>query len=45
MTVLEQDQITEIFIGQMGIKEAYRGEELVYTRPGGYFYIDLSTTE
>lgn len=43
MTTIEPTQFKEIFVGDMGIKEAYLGDKLVYTRPGAHFYLELST--
>lgn len=39
------DQITSLMIGEMGIKTVYAGDEIVYNRPGGYFYLELDTKE
>lgn len=36
--------IKELFKGDMGIKQAYVGETLIYERPGGFFYLELNTT-
>lgn len=39
------DDIVAMLVGEMGIKDAVVGEEIVYTRPGGYFYLELDTSE
>lgn len=39
------EQLAERFVGNMGIKEEYIGDELIYRRAGGYFYLILDTTE
>lgn len=38
------DQVTPL-IGEMGIKTVAIGDETIYTRPGGYFYLELDTKE
>lgn len=40
-----EDQIKDLFVGEMGIKSAVIGDETIYTRPGGYIYIELNTKE
>lgn len=45
MVNVGEDQIDTIFIGAMGIKEITVGDEVVYARPGGYFYLELNTEE
>lgn len=42
MITVGEDQLKELFVGEMGIKNACIGEEPIYTRPGGYLYIELS---
>ena len=42
---LDDEQITSLFIGGIGIKTAVVGEEIVHTRPGGYIYLYLETSE
>lgn len=37
------DAIQELFAGDMGIKEVYIGDAPVYTRPGGYFYLEFTS--
>lgn len=37
--------IAELFQGNMGIKQAYIGDTLIYERPGGYFYLALNTIQ
>lgn len=39
------EQVTSLMIGSMGIKSVSVGTETVYTRPGGYLYIELNTKE
>lgn len=39
------DAISQLFIKDMGIKTAAIGNEIIYTRPGGYFYLELNTDE
>lgn len=39
------DQITALFAGDMGIKTVAIGDEIIYTRPGGYLYICLETED
>ena len=36
------DTVAQLFTGDMGIKTAAVGDDIVYTRPGGYFYIELT---
>lgn len=35
----------ELMVGSMGIKTVAVGAEIIYTRPGGYIYIELETKE
>lgn len=41
------DKVDALFVGQMGIKTASVGKDIVYQRPGAYVYIELqnSTTK
>lgn len=39
------EQIASLFTGEMGIKTALVGDETIYSRPGGYFYLELNTKE
>lgn len=39
------EQIASLMVGNMGIKTAAIGAETIYTRPGGYLYIELNTKE
>lgn len=39
------DTIKEIFAGEMGIKEIFLGDTRLYTRPGGWFYLELISEE
>lgn len=45
MITVGNDQIESLFVGDMGIKEIVVCDEVVYTRPGGYLYIELITEE
>lgn len=40
-----QDQIASLMVGDMWIKTVAVGDETIYTRPGGYFYLELDTKE
>lgn len=44
MIAVDEKEITEMFIGTQGIKEVLVGEDPVYERTGGYFYLTLDTT-
>lgn len=35
--------VTELFAGTLGVKSASVGDETIYTRPGGHFYLELET--
>lgn len=37
--------ISDMFIGDMGIKTVLVGSESIYERPGGFLYIELNTKE
>lgn len=39
------EQVASLMIGDMGIKSVAIGDETIYTRPGGYFYLELDTKE
>lgn len=39
------EQIASLMAGNMGIKTAAIGDDTIYTRPGGYFYLELDTKE
>ena len=43
MIVIDGQQITSLFLKEMGIKDATVGNEPIYSRPGGYLYIELKT--
>lgn len=45
MVNVESTQVASLMIGEVGIKTACIGDELIYTRSGGYFYLELSTEE
>lgn len=38
---VNEEEITELFVGEMGIRSVYAGEEELYTRPGAYCYLEL----
>lgn len=42
MVTVGEEQLKELFVGEMGIKNACIGEEIIYTRTGGFLYIELS---
>jgi hypothetical protein len=35
--------VAELFSGAVGVKTAAVGDKTIYTRPGGYFYLELET--
>ena len=35
--------VTGLFAGTLGVKSASVGDETIYTRAGGYFYLELET--
>lgn len=43
MIAVDEKEITEMFIGTQGIKTVIVGEDPVYERKGGYFYLVLDT--
>ena len=43
MIAIDEKKITEMFIGTQGIKTVIVGEDSVYERKGGYFYLVLDT--
>lgn len=43
MVNVGNEPIQNLFIGEMGIKSVFVGTESVYTRPGGYIYLNLQT--
>lgn len=43
MVNVGEEQIASLFIGDMGIKTIMVGSDEIYTRPGGYIYINLQT--
>lgn len=45
MLTIGSDELPYMFVKDMGIKTTAVGDEIIYTRPGGYFYIELSTEE
>lgn len=45
MIVVNGAQITSLFLKDMGIKDATVGTENIYSRTGGYIYIELKTTD
>lgn len=45
MVNVGEDQIKDLFVGDMGIKNVAMGSEIIQTRSGGYFYLELQTEE
>lgn len=45
LIVVNGAQITSLFLKDMGIKDATIGGENIYSRSGGYIYIELKTTD
>lgn len=45
MIKIGKDEVSAVFLKNMGIKTISVGNEEVYSRPGGYFYIQLVTNE
>lgn len=43
MISIDEKEIAEMFIGTQGIKTVLVGEDPVYERKGGYFYLVLDT--
>ena len=43
MIAIDEKEIAEMFIGTQGIKTVIVGEDSVYERKGGYFYLVLDT--
>ncbi len=43
MIAVDEKEITEMFVGTQGIKTVLVGEDPVYERKGGYFYLILDT--
>lgn len=43
MANLGEESIRQLALGEMGIKSAALGDETVYERPGGWFFLKLST--
>lgn len=43
MIAIDEKEITEMFIGTLGIKTVLVGEDPVYERKGGYIYLVLDT--
>lgn len=39
------EPITSFMIGEMGIKTAAVGGDTLYSRPGGFIYLELNTKE
>lgn len=40
-----EQPIDQLMVGEMGIKTAAIGDEIIYARPGGYCYLELSGEE
>lgn len=38
------EPVASLMLGEMGVKNAMLGEAAVYSRPGGYIYIMLDTS-
>lgn len=45
MISVGEEQIEELFVGEMGIKDVAIGSEIIHSRSGGYFYLELKTEE
>lgn len=45
MVNVGEELIEELFVGEMGIKTVSIGDDVIYTRSGGYLYIELITEE
>lgn len=45
MICIGAEQATSLMVGEMGIKTVAVGTDTIYTRSGGYFYIELDTEE
>lgn len=43
MVNVGDETIKALFVGEMGIKTVLIADETVYTRPGGYIYLNLQT--
>ena len=43
MVNLGEGTIDQLRLGEMGIKSAAMGEEVLYERPGSWFFLKLST--
>ena len=44
MLRIGETPVAALRLGEMGIKTACVGEEPLYTRPGGYLYLELTAT-
>jgi hypothetical protein len=38
------EPIVSMFVGEMGVKSVLVGDTNIYTRAGGYFYLELEGT-
>jgi hypothetical protein len=45
MVYVSTEQISSLFVGEMGVKRALVGEEQIYERSGSYVYIQLIHSE
>lgn len=45
MVYVSTEQISSLFVGEMGVKRALVGEEQIYERSGSYAYIQLIHSE
>lgn len=43
MITVGNDQVNELFNGNMGIKNVYIGEDLIYKRESSFVYIELTS--
>lgn len=39
------EPVASLMVGEMGVKTAAVGGDVIYIRPGGYFYLELNTKE
>ena len=45
MVSVGSEQIQEFRVGEMGARQIRIGDTDLYTRPGGYIYLELNTKE
>lgn len=41
--LIEDNKVSDVMIGSMGVKKMYQGDEKIYERKGGYLFIELAT--